>query len=361
MSTTNVEYKTSKDNDESSSSTSKDQEKHWSIIELVISVLGIYGAFLTWAVLQERIATTSYGPDQRIFRGSLVINTVQSALASIVGYAYVIYRRKRAGEGMRPVFANKSATQGYAIVAAAQSLSSYFAYASLNYGVDYLTLLLAKSCKLLPLMALHLTVYRRRYPAYKYAVVGAITVGVALFSICHHSASDKASSSNSTAGAPSAIGATLLIAHLLLDGFYNSTQDNMFRKSGGAVTGPHMMCGLNLLSAILTSLALLSAPKTGQLAEAVDFISQHPRVLGDIILFGVCGALGQLFIFHTLERYGSIVLVTVTVTRKMVSMLLSVIWFNHTLTHGQWVGVLTVFVGISAEAYMKYREKKKKE
>lgn len=326
------------------------------LVELIITVGGIYGAFLTWAVLQERIATTAYGPDERIFRGSLVINTVQSALAAVVGYIYVVYRRKSVGEGLHPVFADTATLKGYGIVAVAQSLSSYCAYASLQYGVDYLTLLLAKSCKLLPLMALHMTVYRRRYPVYKYVVVAVITVGVCLFSIYHPNTAKKGGNGEGA----SFLGALLLGANLMLDGFYNSTQDNMFKESKGKITGPHMMCGLNLVAAVLTTGVLCWKPSEGQLGEAIDFISQHPRVLGDIVLFGLCGALGQLFIFHALATYGSIVLVTVTVTRKMFSMLLSVIWFNHTLSQGQWAGVLAVFSGIGAEAYVKHLEKSKK-
>jgi UDP-galactose transporter B1 len=46
----------------------------------------------------------------------------------------------------------------------------------------------------------------------------------------------------------------------------------------------------------------------------------------------------------------------VTVTRKLFTMLLSVVVFNHTLTIGQWAGVGVVFGGIGVEAGMKRRE-----
>lgn len=321
------------------------------IIELVICVGGIYASFLTWAILQERISTTPYGPDQRIFRSSLVINTIQSAIAFIVGYAYLSFRRSK-GECKEPIFPNSTTFRQYSVVAIAQSLSSPFAYASLKY-VDYLTLLLAKSCKLLPVMALHLTFYQRKYPLYKYLVVGAITAGVCLFTVYHPGTVEKVANGNSASN----YGLLLLGINLFLDGFYNSTQDHMMSVNK-AITGPHMMCGLNALSTILTALFLLT-PSTTQFNEAIDFITAHPAVLKDIILFGLCGGLGQVFIYYTLARYGSIVLVTVTVTRKMFSMLLSVVWFNHKLSAGQWAGVFAVFGGIGAEAYIKYAEKKK--
>lgn len=327
-------------------------ESKSSIMDLIICIGGIYVSFLTWAVLQERISTTPYGPDNRIFRASLVINTIQSLLASIVGYIYLAYKQRNNGQA-HGVFTDFDTVKQYAIVALAQSLSSPFAYASLKY-VDYLTLLLAKSCKLLPVMALHLTIYRRSYPLYKYLVVAAITIGVSLFTIYHPTTSNKASLSNSS----TYTGIVLLTINLFLDGFYNSTQDHIFHTNK-SITGPHMMCGLNTLSTLLTALFLLS-PFTNQLSEAIDFITVHPAVLKDIVLFGLCGGLGQVFIFRTLENYGSIILVTVTVTRKMFSMLLSVVWFNHRLSFVQWCGVFAVFGGIGAEAYVKYAEKKKK-
>ena len=52
----------------------------------------------------------------------------------------------------------------------------------------------------------------------------------------------------------------------------------------------------------------------------------------------------------TLESFGSLVLVTVTVTRKMFSILLSVVWFGHHLSLGQWCSVGLVFVAIVWES-----------
>lgn len=322
------------------------------VLDILFCVSGIYVSFMTWAVLQERISTTPYGPDKRVFEGSLVLNTVQSLFAAIVGYMYV--RIKQRGSPNSPsVLSDPAVWKQFGLVAASQSISSPFGYASLKY-VNYLTLLLAKSCKLLPVMALHLTLYRRKFPLYKYVVVATITLGVFFFTFF------KTSNGTSLNGAtsPSIIGIGLLSINLLLDGITNSTQDHIFHTNK-AVTGPHMMCGLNTVATVLTSLFLLS-PFTTQLSDSISFIRSNPQALNDVLLFAVCGALGQVFIFYTLEKYGSMILVTVTVTRKMFSMLLSVVWFNHTLTSGQWLGVLAVFGGIGAEAYIKFLENKNK-
>ena len=73
----------------------------------------------------------------------------------------------------------------------------------------------------------------------------------------------------------------------------------------------------------------------------------------DRLTYAACGALGQICIFFTLQRYGSLVLVMVTVTRKMFSMILSILVYGHHVTGTQWLGILIVFGGITSEALLK--------
>lgn len=291
-----------------------------------------------------------------------------------VGFIYATVKSTSKETAPLAVFSGNSALRReLLVVAATQTLAAPFGYAALRH-VSYLTLLLAKSCKLVPVMLIHLTVYRRSFPLYKYLVVFAITAGVFMFT--YYKAANKTSHAV-VAGAAvtgsSWIGLGLLGINLLLDGVTNSTQDHIFHKHK-QMTGPRMMFGLNLAVCLLTGAYLVSsalALKSGlpgtslysdQLAMTAAFVARNgPRVLVDTALFGLCGALGQVFIFHTLETYGSLILVTVTVTRKMVSMLLSVVWFNHSLTVGQWVGVGAVFGGIGAEAAFKYWQTRQKQ
>ena len=136
------------------------------------------------------------------------------------------------------------------------------------------------------------------------------------------------------------------------------------------------MCAHNLLQTVFTTVYLLAAPyvaftqvgqwigmnsTSNELAEALAFIQRHPRVGYDVLAFSLCGAVGQVFIFHTLQVYSSLLLVTVTVTRKMMSMVLSVIWFGHKIQGMQWLGVALVFSGIGGEAIMNRREKLEKQ
>ena len=134
------------------------------------------------------------------------------------------------------------------------------------------------------------------------------------------------------------------------------------------------MVAQNLLSTILTIGYLLLSPfypsslffaseasNSNELAEALEFIARNPSIFVDILSFAACGAIGQIFIYYTLSKFSSLLLVTVTVTRKMLTMMLSVLWFGHKLSPMQWVGVGLVFGGIGNEARIQRNEKLAKE
>lgn len=87
--------------------------------------------------------------------------------------------------------------------------------------------------------------------------------------------------------------------------------------------------------------------------ESISFLISHPSALQPMFAFACLGGLGQLFIFETIQHFGSLTLVMVTVTRKLFTMLLSVIVFEHVLNRGQWIGVAVVFLGIGVEAGIK--------
>jgi len=295
-------------------------------------------------MLQEKISTTPYGPDRLVFRAPLVLNAVQSLIAAVIASVYI--RVTHQNSQIQTSFSN-GLTWKYLVLASTSNAGSWFGYTSLRF-VDYPTMVLGKSSKLLPVMFLHLVLYRRRFPGYKYLVVAMVTAGVGLFTLFHPVEGTKKAAQNSVWGL------FLLSINLLADGFVNSTQDQIF-SGNKTLTGPQMMLGFNLCSAILTTGYLILTyfiPSTpSELSTMMAFVHLHPQIVRDILAFAISGAVGQIFIFLTLSMHGSLLLVTITVTRKLFTMLLSVVWFNHPLTSGQWAGVGLVFGGIGLEAY----------
>jgi solute carrier family 35 (UDP-galactose transporter), member B1 len=266
---------------------------------------------ITWGVLQERITTTNYGTEKQreVFKYPVVMNTVQSTFAAMFGYIYVLVSRKSSSD--LPVFPTRRIIWPLTLVALTSALSSPFGYASLQH-VDYITFILAKSCKLLPVMFLHVTLYRKKYPFYKYAVVALVTTGVAVFTLHQPAGSKKKGASGN-----SLYGLMLLGINLLFDGLTNSTQDDIY-ASFRPYTGQQMMCALNVISTCITTVYLLLSPylaqtwigsyfgvdlkSSGELQDALAFIQRHPTVGWDIVGFAFCGAVGQLFICESLKE-----------------------------------------------------------
>lgn len=335
------------------------------IIVLAFCVLGLYALFLSWSLLQERINTKPYGNngEYAYFKAPLVVNMVQALFASIVGFGYSIIAHKQNPFG---IFHSKNGTSKeklgtgkqvggaaylvyFGIIALTSSLSSPLGMQSLKH-VDYLAYLLAKSCKLLPVMLVHFILYQTKFPPYKYLVAGLVTGGVILFTV-----TQKAKSRTSVNDGNTTLGMAQLVGSMLLDGLTNSTQDQMFKLRGQSqkVTGASLMCILNLFVLALTLAYVVVFKYDTELVYAANFVQQYSGSLGDIVSFAAFGAVGQVFVFIILEKFDSLILVTATVTRKMISMILSVVLFGHTLAPLQWMGVILVFGGIGFESYMK--------
>lgn len=310
------------------------------MFDFVFCVAGIYTCFLTWGVLQERVSTTPYGIRQERFNSFIFLNTVQAAIACLVAFTYIKVTRRSIGSPSRALLSKLSQA------AITNALASPFGYASLKH-IDYPTLTLGKSCKLVPVLFLNVLLYRRKFPLYKYITVFLVTLGVSLFMLLQPT---KKASSVVTS---SIWGLFLVFMNLLMDGLTNSTQDQIFRQF--KLSSQQMMFYMQLMSASIMGLWLLN-PWNNELSAALGFISRNPAVWKDILLFSLCGSLGQCFIFHTLEHYGSLVLVTITVTRKLFTLLLSLFWFNHSLNSSQWASVGLIFTGIGLETYMKLKK-----
>lgn len=316
------------------------------MFKLVFCILGIYVCFLTWGLTQERVSTTTY--DGKKFNFFIFLNTVQALVASIVGFLYLTLK----GSKTPDPFPSRALLFEYLKISVLSCIGSPFGYASLKH-IDYPTLILGKSCKLVPVVFMNYFLYRKTFPMKKYLVVALITFGVSTFMLwIPKESSGKHSASSSL------FGLALLAINLIIDGAYNSSQDQIFHKYH--VKGTSMMTIMNLFSFSLMSMYLLLNPWSNELRDAISFCQTHPAIMIDIGMFALAGSIGQCFIFTTLESSGSLVLVTVTVTRKMFSILLSVFWFGHTLSMGQWGSVACVFSAIGWEAFGKLKPDSKK-
>ncbi|THV03829.1 UAA transporter [Dendrothele bispora CBS 962.96] len=370
-----------------------------SFLRLIVCVSGVYSMFLLWAIAQERLSVPfkSIETDKSDkFRSALFLGLCQSTLSSLSALIYILVRKKPEQTflealGIRKDYVpppskhhtNGSASNGkppkpntryspsslllsYLQTSFFITTAAPFGFAALSY-ISYPAMVLGKSCKLVPVMIMNVLLYRRKFAPHKYIVVAMVTTGITIFMGFGGESSKKHKSGGMTSDSPyaSLIGITYLLINLALDGAINSTQDEIFSRY--QVTGQQMMLFINLFCTLISlTLSVLPLPYIpvihetpggkSEMAAALEFIRTHPGILRSLLEFSVTGALGQLFIFETLKSFGSLTLVMITLTRKMFTMILSVVVYNHQLTLGQWAGAAVVFGGISVEAFVKRKE-----
>ena len=221
---------------------------------------------------------------------------------------------------------------------------------------------------MIPVMLMGTVLSGKRYSLFEYGCAGAIAGGVALFagagssgkggSPPHPAASDAAKH----LAAPNApLGYALCLLNLLLDGYTNAAQDELhsrFKKTPPLWT----MAWMNAWCAVYNGLYLFGKfpGSRGAGSRLLGSLAGSAEARRDVALFCACGAVGQLFIFYTIARFGSLTNTIITTTRKFFNILLSVLWLGSPLEATQWAAVALVFSGLGASSVAKAKGKEAK-
>merc|ERR550514_222376 len=106
----------------------------------------------------------------------------------------------------------------------------------------------------------------------------------------------------------------------------------------------------------MTLTAIVFTFLTGEFMPGYAFCLQNPAIFKDILKFVACSALGQAFIFYTISNFDPLVCTTVTTTRKVFSVLLSIFLNGHAMNAQGWVGIGLASLGIMSELQEKFSE-----
>lgn len=200
---------------------------------------------------------------------------------------------------------------------------------------------------MVPVMILGTLIGGKRYSVLEYICSGLIGGGISLFAAQSLSGGAK---KLSNPNAP--LGYSLCAVNLILDGYTNAAQDKIhaqYKGTSSLVT----MCWMNFWCSIYNAAFLFVFSTSGY--QMVSFCMQHHQAAIDVLLFCICGAIGQLFIFETIREFGSLTNTMITTTRKFFNILLSVLWNGNALAPQQWAAVFMVFSGLLTSSYLKGR------
>lgn len=219
--------------------------------------------------------------------------------------------------------------------------STYTSVRSLRY-VIYPVQVLFKSCKPVPVMIFGV-ILGKKYPLRKYVNVMIITSGVALFM-----GGGSSSSSGGGGGESTLIGAIMLTCSLCFDGATGAYEDKLMGKDH---VGPFdLMYNIQFGKAVISFIALVAM---NDLYLFVRTLEQDAFVL---TLLGLTGAMGQVFVFVTISKFGALNCALIGLCRKMLSLVLSFFLYGHTLNAIQSLGLFLAVVAMIANFYEKVSE-----
>lgn len=218
----------------------------------------------------------------------------------------------------------------------------------LVYKVSYAVATLAKSAKMAPVMAGNI-LRGVKYEMIQYLQVGAIIAGTMMVS-WKPAKKDTASSM---------MGVAFICLSLVCDGITSNMQgqSKTLMKKANLSENPHeSMFFTNLYMGLI---AVAAAFYFGEIDTALAFCKANPKIVEKMSYFCVCSACGQIFIFFTIANFDSLVSTTITTTRKIFTVLLSIYNAAEPMSTLNWGGLLVAIVGILFEIIEKVGHKPK--
>jgi len=301
-------------------------------VKAAIVIVGIFGTFSYFAILQEDVYKKKYNGEK--FTYTLFVLLIERSMNSLVAYI---------GMQLSAKSKYKVPIQEISISGTTQMIAMGASNEALRY-VSYPTQVLGKSCKMVPVFIAGILLAGK---AAEYALADYLQVGIVTLGVCVFNFGGKAK-----AGADdSSYGLALIGLSLMCDGATGGLQDKVKaitkkinHDDDAKISMFESMFYTNASGAVV---ALILAIGSGQLTAGASMLAGSGALTMAVMMFAMLSALGQCFVFYTINEFGPLWLTTLTTTRKIFSTVYSVFRDPaNSLASMQWVGVALVFGGI---------------
>ena len=176
----------------------------------------------------------------------------------------------------------------------------------------------------------------KKYSLRKYINVCMIVLGVALFMGGKGDSKKSSSDSDTAAGASQIIGIVMLFISLCFDGGTGAYEDKLM--SVHSVQPFDLMFNIQMGKTILAGIGLL-------VLNQIHIFIQMCNDMGFLLVaLGLSGALGQVFIFVTIAKFGALTCSIIGLARKVTTLVASIWFYGHHLGPIQFLG-LVISVG----------------
>lgn len=289
------------------SSANRNNELIW----LSVCFFGIMFSFVAYGLLLEY--TTSGGRKLHELSFLFVTSSLYTMTAA-------------AGSYVRDEKPSSIPPSRFAVLAMTSMTSTYCSVRSLRY-VIYPIQVLAKSCKPVPVMIMG-AFMGKKYPLSKYFNVCLIVTGVALFM----GGGSKKHADSVDGDVNQIMGIILLFVSLCFDGGTGAYEDKLMSVHS---VGPfNLMYNIQLGKAILAGVGLL-------VFNQVHMFIQMCQDMGLLLVaLGLTGAMGQIFIFITIAKFGALTCSIIGLARKVTTLVASIYFYGHVLNKTQFMGLV---------------------
>ena len=367
-----LEVSDASDNESTASTTSENSSsRRETFLSFIVCFLGLQISFLLWGLMQERIIKYNY---HMTANGGITASREELAAISrkaqkFQNSQFLVLANRSVGLALsfcillvcnrnRATFLTYKKLVNYrhwpplficSYSSLSNVLSSWFQYESLIY-VTFTSQLLAKSSKSIFVMLTSKIVSNKVYKLHEYICVGIIGIGIFLFSDINKHDLNKTNQILMTTFP----GFLCLFGYLVTDSFTSTWQDNLIKKH--SISSISLMFITNLYSVLYTFISLV---KENELGETIEFLQEHKDITRHIVLLSITSAIGQIFIFVTIQKFGALVFSLIMTTRQVLSILLSSLVFQHSMSLQSVFGVSLIFFALFAQQYMRFNAPKK--
>jgi adenosine 3'-phospho 5'-phosphosulfate transporter B2 len=308
--------------------------------------LGLYGAHISYGVLQEYVMTQPYGGPSEAY-GTMPFPSVSflvcanRVMATLFAFIVVKYVEKKPLGLFGGVDAEGSVRIACLLPSLTNVAATWFQYASLWY-VTFPTQMIFKSLKLVPVLICGQVFMKRSAPLREWADAILITAGVLAFTWF----AEQDPSAGEFSWKHSGVGMLMLLGFLLCDAVTPSLQKRAFSNSN--LDAFQMMFWIGAASSVYAGAMLYFS---GELNYAISFLMTRQEALFDVLALSLIATLGQIFIYVTVQKHGPVTLSMIMTTRQIGSIILSAIFFGHQLPQVAIGAAAVVFSVLLVRSY----------
>jgi UDP-galactose transporter B1 len=150
-----------------------------------------------------------------------------------------------------------------------------------------------------------------------------------------------------------------ILLSLVMDGVTGGVQKRLKSDMSRIGLTPKPYDFMLFTNLSMCAVALVISVCLGEIWTGYKFCVKNPAILTLVVHFSICSAIGQSFIFYTVATFDPLVCSTVTTTRKIFSVLLSIFTKGHPMSGQGWTGVSIACAGILSEVHAKFTNARK--